>query len=89
MYPGGKPGVGMILIFRPGEGVTPSEVLGFPGRAAKGGVVTKLDGIEGIGRRYAEGLKSAGVDTIEELLEPVVPPPAGGPSPRRAGCCPS
>jgi predicted flap endonuclease-1-like 5' DNA nuclease len=31
--------------------------------------VTKLDEIEGIGPSYAQSLKNAGIDTIEELLE--------------------
>jgi predicted flap endonuclease-1-like 5' DNA nuclease len=31
--------------------------------------VTKLDEIEGIGPSYAQALKNAGIDTIEELLE--------------------
>ena len=31
--------------------------------------MTKLDEIEGIGPSYAQSLKTAGIDTIEELLE--------------------
>ena len=31
--------------------------------------MTKLDEIEGIGPSYAQSLKNAGIDTIEELLE--------------------